>query len=119
MVALNQLGCHRHRFTDVCETLATNAVDWKLASLSWLHVHTGKIAYRVVVFRVTEPTERHRPRVASSRVRLGIERCGNPTQQLFPLSMLRLRLALRRHVSTTHPLGNIAKHFRSIEERTD
>ena len=117
MVSLDQLGRHRHRLPDIREALASDAVDGKLAGLRRPHVHAGEIADRVVVLRVAQPTQRHRPGIAGPRSRLGIERRRDPVQQLFPLRLIQLRRILRRHVAAAHPFGDVTERLWPSQDR--
>uniref|UniRef100_A0A6J6A1B3 Unannotated protein n=1 Tax=freshwater metagenome TaxID=449393 RepID=A0A6J6A1B3_9ZZZZ len=107
VVTFDQFGRHRHRVPDVGKALAADAVDGKLAGLSWPHVHASEIAYRVVVLRVAQPTQRYLAGITGPGRRFGIECRRDPAQQLFPLGLIWLRRILRRHVATAHPLGDI------------
>ena len=117
MVAFNQTRGHWHRVSDVGEAFATDTVDRKLAGPRWPHVHAGEIADRVVVLRVAQPTQRHRPGITGPRSRFSVERRRDPAQQLFPLGLARLRRVLRRHVATAHPLGDIAQRLGLGDDR--
>ncbi|MEI6158780.1 MAG: esterase-like activity of phytase family protein, partial [Roseococcus sp.] len=83
--------------------LASSAVSRKFAGLCWPHVHTGEIADGVVVLRVAQPTQCHRPGITGPRRRLGIECRRDPRQQLFPFSLCRLRCVLGWHVAQSQP----------------
>ena len=117
MIALDQPGRHRHRLTDIGKALAAHAVRSELTGPRRLHVHTREITHRMVIFRIGQPPQRHRPRVARVRCSHCIHRCPDPAQQLISLVQARLRSLLRRHVALIQSLGNVLQHLRLREQR--
>ena len=117
MIALDQPRRHRHCLADIGKTLATHTVGRELTRARRLHVHAGEIAHRMIILRIGQPTQRHRPRVARVRRCRLIHRCSDPAQQLISLSQTRLRRFLRWHVSLVQPIRNVLQHLRLREQR--
>ena len=111
MVAFDQSRCHRHRFPDIGEPLAADAVGGKLANAGWSHFHSGKIANHIVVFGIIEPAQRHRSGVADSGGRLRVEGRPEPGHQLFALGLAWLRRVLGWHVAGIEAFRDIGKNL--------